>query len=105
MNGHHIKPGVDLSGLSPQIGLAISLAIPLFQSHNAQLVITSVRDGKHMPGSLHYVGLAVDLRIRELPPHEWEPIVDQLRLALSKQYDVILETDPPHIHIEYQPKA
>jgi hypothetical protein len=64
-------------------------------------IITSTTDGKHMSGSLHYKGLAVDLRIRDLAPDEQERYYDELKLALSKLCDVVLESD--HIHVEYSP--
>jgi len=64
-------------------------------------IITSTTDGKHMPGSLHYKGLAVDLRIRDLAPDEQKRYYNDLKFALSKLCDVILEKD--HIHVEYQP--
>jgi len=102
-----ILPGVDISNIQTQIGLALGEARPIFANHGLPLIITSCRDGVHMRGSLHFVGAAVDLRINHAPRDKWEIITDQIRLSLGwpeSQFDVLLETDPDHIHIEFQPK-
>lgn len=91
-----IKPGVQLRTMSSQILLAIIEADRLL---GGSLVVTSVSDGKHSAGSLHYVGLAADLRLPADPPG----FVGRLRAALGDEYDVVLEGD--HIHIEFQPKV
>lgn len=88
---------------SALIAGAISVADQVYASAGAQLVVTSLRDGVHMPGSLHYSGNAVDLRIRDLNQGQLGMILQGLRSRLSGQgFDVILESD--HIHIEYDPK-
>ncbi len=70
-----------------------------------ELIITSMLDGKHMANSLHYKGLAFDCRTRDLAPQHIPVLVSELRNELGPDYDVIYETDPPHIHIEYDPKV
>lgn len=65
-------------------------------------VITSARDGKHMVGSLHFVGRAIDLRTRDMPLMGSAAIAESLREVLGKDFDVVLEKD--HIHLEYDPK-
>ena len=62
-----IKNGVDVRGLHIKLWEAIYLLLPLFDSKNIELVITSGLEGNHGWGSLHYVGLAVDIRIRDYP--------------------------------------
>ena len=47
-----LKPGVDLSNLTPQ-ALVILIAA---QHLRPDLVVTSGRDGVHKPGSKHYDG-------------------------------------------------
>ena len=64
-------------------------------------IITSTTDGRHMPDSLHYKGLAVDLRIRDLSIGEQRRYFSSLRYALLKLCGVVLEHD--HIHVEYSP--
>jgi len=65
-------------------------------------IITSTTDGQHMRGSLHYQGLAVDLRTRDLPLYVQKCYYSCLKSALLKLCDVVLESD--HIHVEYSPK-
>ena len=101
-----IKPGVALCGLSPQICLALDVANEVYASHGYdECWVTSISDGKHSRGSLHYVGLAADLRTRDLGEMAAIKIVVDLRIALGKEFDVVRELDPPHIHLEYQPKG
>lgn len=91
-----IKPGVQMRTMCPQILLAILEADRILEG---ALVVTSVSDGKHSPGSLHYVGHACDLRLPS-QPHDF---VDELRSALGDEFDVVLEKD--HVHVEWQPKV
>ncbi len=66
------------------------------------LVVTSALDGKHSRRSLHYVGLALDLRTRDFAKGEASIAAKFLQRRLGRQYDVVLERD--HIHVEYDPK-
>ena len=97
-----IKAGVRAAGLQPEILLAILEAREIYRALEVDLVITSLRDGKHMKGSLHYKGLAVDLRTRDLCPINRATATRRLKGALGPEYDVVLESD--HIHIEFDPK-
>ena len=70
-------------------------------------VITSAADGQHMEGSLHYKGLAWDLRTWSLRDPAQE--ADQLRFRLNEEghkYDVLFgdKYHRDHIHVEYDPK-
>jgi len=98
-----IKAGVDLNGLRPEILIALIIANDLYSKLGKELEITCGVDGKHGYGSLHYVGLAVDIGFKELNPHQKETIVSDLKKKLGPQYDVVLEAT--HIHIEFQPKV
>ena len=64
-------------------------------------IITSTTDGSHMSGSLHYKGLAVDLRTRDLSLDVQKRYYFALNYALLKLCDVVFESD--HIHVEYSP--
>lgn len=99
-----VKEGVDISNLQPQMLLALYNAHELYRVRGADLWITSSREGKHMPGSLHYAGLAVDLRVWNLPHAERDgrAIATELGEALGRDYDVLYEGD--HLHVEYDPK-
>ncbi|MFH1897405.1 MAG: hypothetical protein ABH886_04090 [Candidatus Desantisbacteria bacterium] len=65
-------------------------------------VVTYTTNGTHSPGSKHYTGNAIDLRTRDLATYQSEEIVRTLKNNLSRDYDIIFESD--HIHIEYDPK-
>lgn len=96
-----LKSGITFAGLSPQIVLAISIAGSIYVKYGIVCVVTSLEDGKHSKTSLHYHGLAVDLRTRNIPQDSLLPLVNELKIALNENYDVVLEKD--HIHIEYDP--
>lgn len=91
-----IKDGVQMRAMSAQIALAICVADRLL---GGELVLTSVTDGVHSSGSLHYVGQAFDMRL----PFKAAIFVEQLKEALGAEFDVVLEKD--HIHVEFQPKG
>lgn len=92
-------------GLSPEIMLAIFIAEGVWHEHGAdELVITSGREGVHKPGSYHYQepGQAVDLRSKNLPEIKRQAARDALASRLGPSYRVLLEHDPPHVHVEYR---
>lgn len=66
------------------------------------VTITAGLDGKHMKGSKHYEGLALDLRTRYFTPQEIDQISSKLIYHFEDTYDVVVHTT--HIHIEYDPK-
>lgn len=98
-----IKEGVDIAGIRPEMLLAINVCERIYDQYNIDFVITACRDGKHSAGSLHYVGLAIDCRSRDIATDQLKTeIVRQMRLSLGKQFDVVVERT--HFHIEFQPK-
>ena len=97
-----IKRGVKAKGLQPEILLAITEAREIYRDLDADLIITSLLDGKHMPSSFHYKGLAVDLRTRHLTKPNRALAAARLRVVLGPEYDVVLEET--HIHCEFDPK-
>lgn len=96
----NIKAGVRITGIQPEIVLAISISDSVYHVYREVLTVTSLLDGEHMRASLHYVGAAVDFR---LPVTDVPAMVMALRSALGDNYDVVLEAD--HIHVEFQPKV
>jgi hypothetical protein len=97
-----LKPGASLRGLRVEALLAFMVASSVMADMQLpDCVLTCATDSQHMPGSLHYVGLAIDIRTAGVP----EPLklVARLRTALNQEFDVVLESD--HIHIEFQPKG
>lgn len=106
-----LKPGVRLANLQPQILLALQVAEGVYAEEGVDCWVTSVNDGSHGYGSLHFSGNAVDLRVHNLPDDETARRVAteiKERLAQGVEFDVVAEglgTVNAHIHIEYQPKS
>lgn len=88
------KQGV-LGDLQPKARKAIGIIASL--NSMVDIYITSLRDGNHSAGSLHYDGLAFDMR----NPEPQIKIAD-IKSHLGPNYDIVVE--PNHIHIEYDPK-
>jgi hypothetical protein len=99
------KAGVSLFGIRPEVVAAFPALESAYRTFGREAVITSAAEPetRHREGSLHYVGLAVDLRIRHLSPDDVGPVADEVRAALTHEFDVVLESN--HIHVEYQPKG
>ena len=93
-------------GIQPEMLLAVMVAAGAYQDHGADdLVITEGSGGKHMVGSLHVSGRAVDIRTSNLPASSPPDVVaGVIRRALGPDWDVVWEPEPAHIHIEWQPK-
>lgn len=100
-----IKPGVDLRGIQPQMAIAYTIASQIYAkySDDGACVITSGVDGVHGANSLHYTGYALDLRTHNVSTVFQADLLEELRVALGKQFDVILEHD--HVHLEFDPKG
>lgn len=102
-----IKPGASIVGLDIRMRpalLACEAVIPEYgKIHNTDIVfvITCGLDGTHSAGSLHYYGLAIDVRTRDLRAlgvDIWT-IVDELKRILGSSFNVVKHKT--HIHIEY----
>lgn len=110
------KEGVHSLGTKQQTIVAIETARNVATKMGLpQVVITSLGDGKHLPQSLHYQGLAVDLRTRHLSKERAQDWAVEIRRILKPRgYDVLNEgpgagydrqSAAAHLHIEYDPKA
>jgi hypothetical protein len=106
---------VQHDGLTVEMYFALGVADALKkQMFGKDLVVTSLLDGTHNPGSLHPLGKAADLRTLDLTVDErirWHTV---LKAALSPMgFDVVWEggvgatpaTTGAHIHVEYDPKG
>lgn len=98
----HFKEGVRFEGVQPVLWDGLLTVAVSYHTFGYQLVVTSLTDGTHKEGSLHYKGLAADLRTRHLKVNDVAVVVRGVKDALGKGWDVVLEGD--HIHIEYDPK-
>ena len=99
-----IKPGVDVSKLSVR-GLLILMVA---QQLKPNFRLTSGNDGKHMKGSKHYTGDAVDIGSKEFDLAEKRQFVADLKSHLGMDFDVLLEhagQENEHIHVEYDRKG
>ncbi len=94
-----IKHDVDLHPLQPQMVLAMIVAESVYAKSQSEVMITSGKEGPHMVKSLHFTGMALDIRLPNMAVNQ---VAANLAAALGPQYDVVLEGD--HIHIEYDPK-
>jgi len=97
-----MKRGVVLFGSSPQLFEIIDAARVVYAMVGKEVVITSGIDGTHSIRSLHYRGLALDLRTRHLSDDERLEVEEGLRAKLGADFDVVFEFD--HFHVEYDPK-
>ena len=102
------KDGVKLDGIEPEALHILVTAGFIWREtfHGVDCVCTSALDSRHMTGSLHYKGLAVDLRTYTLPGgyvgEGAQKATKLLKDRLGSDYDVVLESD--HLHVEYDPK-
>jgi len=98
------KYGVKINGVKPEMVMGLLIAEGYFNSSGiSEMVVTSVVDGKHGVGSLHYVGYAADIRTWAIQNDSLPDFTKGLSEELGEEFDVVLEKD--HIHIEFQPKV
>lgn len=99
-----LKKGVKLNGVKPELAFVMPLINGIVEQYDKKegCVATSLCDGKHRRGSLHYVGLAIDIRSRNITKRGQKACLKKLKVSLGAEFDVILH--PTHYHVEYQPK-
>jgi hypothetical protein len=94
---------VKISGICTELAIALLMANEVYQKYGHEMVITSIKDGKHMDGSKHYIGAGADLRIKNFNRVPTVmAVMDEIREKVGADFDVVLESD--HIHIEFDPK-
>lgn len=96
-----LGPKARIGGARPELVLGLLVAAGVYEDHGRALIVLHVVDGRHMRGSLHYVGAAADLGL--IQGGDNEALRQDLHAALGAEWDVVLE--PGHIHIEWQPKT
>jgi hypothetical protein len=105
----HLKDKVSCVGIRPELTIGLMIASSVWDEFQIPggLVVTSLTDGRgiHQDGSLHFVGLAADLRTNPyleggVPAPLLTRLVDRLRDELGEEWDLIQERT--HLHMEFQ---
>lgn len=109
MRFYELKTGVSLEGVQePMLGALNTIGEAFYEQDGQACIITSTTEGKHKTGSMHYLGLAVDLRRYHLNPRQVSLIYVKLQRVLNEyilteglhgKFDVVLEQT--HFHIEF----
>lgn len=100
---------VKISALHPKMeAVIIAVAKAATSLGLPQPVITSGNDGRHMPGSMHGRGRALDFRGNNISDAAGAKFRDSVAAILGKDYDVLFEIFPKspandHLHVEYDP--
>jgi len=94
-----IKAGVDISRLRPEIRKKLTIIARIIDGiEQEELVITSTYEGNHLPSSMHYANLAIDIRIWS----KAKTVKTEIARSLGEDYFVYLGKH--HIHVGYDPK-
>lgn len=101
-----IKPGVDMTGLVPEIWSKAGEIAETFDRLGYECVITSARRPPGGRFSYHQTGRALDFRAKHIgnDAHR-SKILTEIIGVCGPDYDVILHGQGPniHYHIEYDP--
>ena len=105
----HFKSGVRVGrGPSPQLLMALMVAVEVYAEGGADCIVTSLGDGTHNEKSRHYTGDAVDLRVKHVSSDKADEIYDELfhrLLPLGPEYLVLREyrgEPQDHIHLSWR---
>lgn len=97
---------VVLEGVHPQlVDLVGRLGVIHKVLFGEDLVITSGKDGKHVAGSLHAAGRAVDLRTKDKTPEQVTVLLVVIAYAAGELplacFDERQVPGGPHLHLEW----
>ena len=93
------KQGV-LGDLQPVARKGLGRVSRLFETAGLDLNITSLRDGNHMAGSLHYDGLAFDFWYTSAVSRIISIVM--IKESLGSDWDIVPGNG--YVHCEYDPK-
>jgi len=79
--------------------VALMIIEPILRLYKQECVITSGTDSKHSKNSRHYVGLAVDVRTRDIDPEDIYDCEEEIRHSLGSEFYVAFERN--HFHIQF----
>lgn len=98
-----VKQGVSLVGVQWQMFVAaLEVDQAYYSIASEEVTITSGSDGQHSAASLHYRGLALDFRTRNLTEVQKQQFLDDVKARLGSDYNVVLEAT--HLHVEFDPR-
>ena len=97
-----LKQGVVFD-LKEGILRALHVIEHVWLKYGHEAIITAGTDGKHMEGSKHYTGEAVDVRTRYFDKQTASAVAKDLAFKLGSDFDVVIH-EGSHIHVEYDPK-
>lgn len=93
-----LKDGAELNGVSWRMFFVAIIIEPIFFKRGVELVLTSGTDGEHSEYSLHYEGLALDVRSRDV--NDPATVLTEIRQRIEPLgYAAILEGT--HFHIQW----
>ena len=96
-----LKEGVVLADILMEGAIKVEEALHI-TAPDVDCVITSGTDGRHGENSLHYKGLALDFRTRDLTLGQQKIWLALCEEKLGEDWDIVLEKD--HMHVEYDEK-
>lgn len=91
------KEGVQLA-VTQTVYEILSRIVPVYTSFGVPCVVTSGTDGQHKEGSKHYLGQALDFRVRDVQPDRLGALVEACKKACNQDFFVLFEGD--HIHVQ-----
>lgn len=93
-----IKQGV-MGYLGPQTQKGFGRTARLYKTKGEDLFCTSLEEGNHMAGSLHYIGQAFDIRQGQA----YLFTKDEIKKVVGPDFDVVKYSWG--FHVEYDPKG
>lgn len=103
-----IKNGAKLDGLRAEILLGFFIIAKVFSDHEYDITMTEATGGDHMKTSLHYKGLALDIRSKNIVSKAMKhQMLEECAMALGDNYDFIIEDEGQpneHFHVEFDPQ-
>lgn len=99
-----IKKGVQLAGLDKRMRVPLIAAELAYKDLGYEMTITSGLEGTHSAGSLHYYGLAVDIRTGDLEEEDHVyKIVEKIKQRLMEWRidDIHFVVHPTHLHMQF----
>lgn len=104
--GFAVKPGARVP-VTAEMNYALEVVVRVWGRYGRMATVTSGTDGEHSATSLHYAGLALDFRTKDISAvNDKRAMVAEVQAILGRDYDVILEDEGrpnEHMHIEYDP--